>query len=585
MPLQITVGQHSEAGRKSLNQDFHGLALPQEPQRSAKGIAIALADGISSSEVSHLASAAAVRTFLDDYYCTSDAWSVRTSALRVLAATNSWLYSQTQAGAGRFDKDLGHVCTFSALVLKSQTAHLFHIGDSRIYQVHGRSLEPLTQDHRTSRGEGRSYLARALGLAAQVDVDCRSLPLAVGDVFVLATDGVYEHLSAEALTGAIEACAHDLDQAARNIVALALAAGSNDNLTVQIVRIDALPAPEAAEHRQQLAGLPIPPPLEPRSTLDGYRIVRELHASSRSHVYLAWDETVGAEGRSPVVIKTPSVDLADDPAHLERFMLEEWVARRIDSPHVLKPCPPDRPRSALYVVMEYVEGQTLAQWMRDHPQPSLDAVRALVTQVARGLRAFHRMEMLHQDLRPQNVLLDATGTARLIDFGSATVAGLMELAPHQALGEAKDEGLPGDLAYTAPEYFLGEGGSTRSDQYALGVLAYQMLTGRLPYGTRAAQVRGPTDRRKLAYDPATGVRRDLPAWVDEALRVAVHPDPDRRHGDLDEFLHALHHPSPAFLARRQPPLVERHPVAFWKGLSLLLGLALVASVAARALGH
>lgn len=576
MPLRIAVGQHSDKGRKDTNQDFHGLVMPREPQRSTKGIAIALADGISSSEVSHLASQAAVKTFLDDYYCTSDAWSVKTSALRVLVATNSWLFSQTQQGQGRFDKDRGHVCTFSALVLKSTTAHLLHVGDTRIYQVHGRSLEQLTQDHRVQVSPGQSYLGRALGIDSHVEVDYRTVPLSLGDTFVLATDGVYEQVPPEVITASIARHAGDLDAAAREIVAEALARGSEDNLTVQVVRIDELPAPQADELRRQLAQLPLPPQLEPRSVFDGYRIVRELHASARSRVVLAVDEATD----TPVAIKTPSVDLHGDAAHLERFLLEEWVARRIDSPHVLKPCPPTRERSHLYVVMEYVEGQTLAQWMVDHPRPSVEAVRALIDQVAKGLRAFHRLEMLHQDLRPQNVILDATGTARIIDFGSATVAGLMEMAPAHA-----DSAVPGDLAYTAPEILLGDGGTTRSDQYALGVLAYQMLTGKLPYGVRAAQCRGRADLHKLAYESVLETRRDVPAWVDEALRKAVHPDADKRYEDLPEFVFHLQRPGKDFLARRRPPLIERHPVVFWKAVSALLAAGLVASLAWHAISR
>src|SRR3546814_13378075 len=96
MPNQLTisVGQHSDRGRKETNQDFHGIVIPAEPLLSSKGIAVALADGISSSDVSQIASESAVKGFLEDYYCTSDAWSVKTSAQRVLDATNSWLHAQ-----------------------------------------------------------------------------------------------------------------------------------------------------------------------------------------------------------------------------------------------------------------------------------------------------------------------------------------------------------------------------------------------------------------------------------------------------------------------------------------------------------
>ena len=109
-PLTLSIGQHTDKGRKPSNQDFHGAFVPREPQLSSKGAALALADGISSSDVSHIASETAVSAFLEDYYCTSEAWSVKTSAERVLGATNSWLYSQTQQSQGRYDKDRGYVC-------------------------------------------------------------------------------------------------------------------------------------------------------------------------------------------------------------------------------------------------------------------------------------------------------------------------------------------------------------------------------------------------------------------------------------------------------------------------------------------
>src|SRR6202046_3159915 len=123
--LQITVGQFSDRGRKAANQDFHGVLIPNEPLLSSKGIAIVLADGISSSDVSQVASESAVKSFLTDYYCTPESWSVKTSAQRVLAATNSWLYSQTRRSQNAYDNDKGYVCTVSAMVLKSTTAHIF----------------------------------------------------------------------------------------------------------------------------------------------------------------------------------------------------------------------------------------------------------------------------------------------------------------------------------------------------------------------------------------------------------------------------------------------------------------------------
>jgi serine/threonine protein phosphatase PrpC len=561
--LRVSVGQHSDQGRKAVNQDFYGWRAPEEPQLSSKGIAIALADGIGSSDVSQVAAEFAVMGFLDDYYSTSETWSVKKSVDRVLAATNSWLHSRTHDSQYRYDKDRGYVCTLSALVFKSTTAHVFHVGDTRVYRLQGSSLEQLTQDHRVRVAENESYLSRAVGFNPQLEIDYHSLEIERGDVFVLATDGVYEHVDAPFVAGAIRDAGGDLDRAARAIVEEAYRRGSDDNLTVQIVAVDDLPEHGGSGLHGQLARLAPAPLLEARAVIDGYRIVREIHASARSHIYLAVDPETDAL----VALKTPSTELQGDLEHLERFMMEEWIARRLNCPHVLKPCLRTRERRFLYVAMEYVEGQTLAQWMTDNPRPDLEKVRSIVEQIARGLQAFHRMEMLHQDLRPQNIMIDKTGTVKIIDFGSAWVAGVSERA-----SPLERSSILGTLQYTAPEYFVGNPGSERSDLYSLGVIAYQMLSGRLPYGAEAAKVRTRTAQRKLQYATVVRDELEIPAWVDAALRKAVNADPLERYETLSEFVYDLRHPNAAL--SRRTPLVERNPALFWKGVSVVLCVAL-----------
>jgi len=568
--LQLSIGQHSDKGRKEANQDFHGAMIPAEPVLGLKGVAVALADGISSSRLGRIAAESAVGGFLADYYCTPDSWSVKTSAQRVIAATNSWLDAQTRrtAHADEHDRDRGHVCTLSAVVVKSRTAHVFHVGDSRVYRVVGQSLEQLTTDHRIVMSSEQTYLARALGISAEVEIDYQAVELDRGDVLVLATDGVYEHVEPRLVVQTI-AEAPDLDVAAKQIVATAYERGSPDNLTIQIVRVDALPDGEAAELEAQ-TGLPLPPLPEPGALFDGYRIVRELHSSSRSHVFLAVDAEAAAE---PVVLKVPSIDLRGDPAYLRRFAMEEWVARRLDNPHLLKARSPARPRNWLYTVSEFVDGCTLTQWMVDNPRPGVEAVRGIVEQIAAGLQALHRKEMLHQDLRPENVMIDRTGTARIIDFGATRVAGIVESHPADA------NAILGTAQYTAPEYFLGEGGTTRSDIYSLGVIAYQMLSGRLPYGARMAQARTRQQQRQLAYASVLDDAREIPDWIDGALRKAVHPEPSRRYEELSEFLYDLRHPNRRLVDANPAALAERNPLLFWKALSAVLAAALLLMIA------
>ncbi len=557
--LAISIGQHSDKGRKEANQDFHGALIPVQPALGLKGIVVALADGISTSSVSRIAAESAIKGFLTDYYCTSDSWSVKTSAQRVIAATNAWLYSQTRRSQYAHDMDRGYVCTFSVLVLKSTSAHVFHIGDSRVYRMSGQSLEQLTNDHRIAISSEQSYLSRALGANPDVEIDYNMVAIERGDIFVLATDGVYEHAGPRFVASAIKEHAADLDGAARAIVAEAFNNGSSDNLTVQIVRIEDVPGAGAGEAIGPASNLPMPPMLEPRMLFDGYTIVRQIHGSSRSHIFLAIDSL----SNEKAVIKIPSIDLRDDPNYLKRLMMEEWIARRIDNAHVLKGSPHPRTKNFLYVVTEFVEGQTLTQWMIDNPKPDLETVRGIVEQIAKGLRAFHRKEMLHQDLRPENIMIDKTGTVKIIDFGSVRVAGVAETRPQDA-----GEDILGTAQYTAPEYFLGENGSMQSDLFSLGVIAYQMLTGTLPYGAGIARARTRSQMGKLAYVPASVVRDDVPVWLDGALRRALNLDPRKRYEALSEFLNDLRNPNPNYL--RPTPLIERNPHLFWQGLAFAL---------------
>ncbi len=230
--LAATIGQFSAAGAKPENQDFHGAAVPDGAALVLKGIAVAIADGISPSPVSREAAETAVAALMTDYYDTPDAWTAETSARRVIAAANAWLCGQNR---GIEDLDRGHVCTLSALILKGREAHVLHLGDARIARVAGLSLEPLTEDHRAGQG---GHLDRTLGLHEDMQPDYRRVSVAPGDIFVLTTDGVHEHLAPGTI--ARIASSAEPDAAARALVEAALDRGSPDNLTAQVVRVDRL---------------------------------------------------------------------------------------------------------------------------------------------------------------------------------------------------------------------------------------------------------------------------------------------------------------------------------------------------------
>jgi serine/threonine protein kinase len=253
------------------------------------------------------------------------------NVLFILAAMNNWLYGQAYHLYGT---NKGLITTFSALVIKSTKAYLFHIGDSRIYRLRDGVLKCLTQDHRVQVSKEKQYLSRALGIELHVKIDYRELAVEEGDQFIFCTNGIYEYVS--------------------------------DNLI------------------------------------------------------------------------------------LESIIENDF----------------------LYSATEYIEGQTLRQWMNDNPKASLVETREIVKQIKNGLRAFHRMEMIHQDIKPENIMIDQHGTVKIIDFGSTKIAGLEEITTPM-----ERTNLLGIKNYTAPEYLLGYSGSVQTDVFSLGVIKLLLETG------------------------------------------------------------------------------------------------------------
>ncbi len=554
--LTISLGQSTDKGIKAENEDSLGAIIPDDEQLEHKGIAIAIADGMSGCDAGKEASEMSVRMFLDDYYSTADSWTVKKAVVKVMTAMNQWLYSQ---GQRNYDSGKGMVTTFSACVLKSQTMHLFHVGDSRIYRLRDNDFVQLTQDHRIQVSKNTEYLSRALGIDINLNIDYRTTPMEVGDIYFLSTDGVHDFLNDARLRALIQSNKTDFQKASEEIVGAAKEKGSDDNLSCQVFSIVALPEADKDEFYEKITRLPFPPELKEDCILDGYKIIRELNATSRSQVYLAQDTL--ADDFQKVVIKTPSVNYEDDPGYIDLFLQEEWVGKRLNSPHLIKTLGENRKKTLLYTVVEYIQGQTLKQWMVDNPQASIIQVRATLDQIARGLRCMHRMEMIHQDLKPDNVLIDKNNTVKIIDFGSTKIAGLAEVT-----SVIERQNIVGTASYSAPEYFQGHPGTRRSDIFSLGVIAYEMFTGKLPYGEISSEKAA---KKKFKYISARTHNPTVPEWIDSALKKATSPDPEKRYSLLSEFVADLAKPNNSLLNKPKQPLMERNPSIFWQAIALI----------------
>ncbi|GAA4893923.1 bifunctional protein-serine/threonine kinase/phosphatase [Ferrimonas pelagia] len=550
---KLSLGGHSIAGLKPENQDAFAARAGDPVQSYYKGQIAALADGVSSA--SHAAAAAqlAVCDFICDFQDTPPSWSTGRSAAKVLDGINRFMLSRSA--------EQQWLTTFSAVILKSHTAFLLQVGDSRIARLRDGKLEILTQSHQRQLGQ-RQVLTRALGADPHLEVDLSQTELEVNDLFLLTSDGVHDFISSQAFEKLLADAPlqTDLERLSRTLVKQALANGSDDNLSCLLVRVDALPDSDRASLDQALYQRRIPPVLKPGQKLDGFEILEVLHASPRSHLYRARDSATGQEW----ALKAPSANFEDDPLYLQAFIHEAWIGSQFRHPNLMKtqPAPADSP--FLYLLCEPIEGQSLRQWMQDHPKPSLAQCRPILTQAVSALRAMQRLDMVHRDLKPENLMIDHQGQLKLVDFGATAVASLSERADR-----LDEECAQGSAHYTAPESILALSADHRSDQFSLGVIAYEMLTGELPYPGKASKQK----REEWRYLNVQQHRSDLPYWLDEVLRRAVGVSPEQRYPAFSDLLTDLTQPSPALLQARQArPLLQRDPVRFWQWLALGLGL-------------
>lgn len=570
--IGLSTGQFTDAGPKPQNEDFLGVQTPTGSLLATKGIAACIADGVSAASAAKEASETAVRAFLSDYYETPESWEVKTAGQRVLTAINRWLFSQ---GQGHSSAEKGCVTTFTAVVFKSRTAHVFHIGDSRLYRLRGGSLEQITRDHASQVSARTHYLTRAMGISLHAKIDYHTLPLEPADLFLLSTDGIHDFLSQRELTAILSS--GNSPQTIAASLGQSVAATSDDNRSALVLRIDSLPDDDKDDVFRQLSALPFPPDLLPGQSIDGLMVERLISASPASQLYLVHDLN---DSHRPLVLKTPSVSFQDDPAYIERFALEEWIGLRADSPHLVKAIHRETPRRFLYYTLEPVQGPTLSEWIAENPSPPVESVVGIISGVVAGTRALHRKDTLHQDLKPENILIGADGIVKIIDYGSCRIGGIAEISTpfhrHSALGT---------LDFSAPEYRLGATATTRADLFSIALLTYHLLTGgRLPFGEKWPRARTLRDFHTLAYTSTTAFNPMVPFWMDATLRKALSILPESRHESMSEFLHHLSRPDPRLTTSGPLPLAQRNPLLFWKILTLLFFLAWIATLAWKASG-
>jgi serine/threonine-protein kinase len=267
----------------------------------------------------------------------------------------------------------------------------------------------------------------------------------------------------------------------------------------------------------------------PSEVAGRYRLDSRLGAGGMSTVFKAQDTVL----ERPVAVKLLAEHLAQDDAFVARFRREALAAARLQHPNIVQvfDSGQDAESSRHYIVMEYVDGPSCADLLRQHRMFDADDTVRIVRDACHGLDYAHRAGVIHRDVKPGNLLVsNESGTTKLADFGIAKAAEQTRITQVGAV--------LGTAAYLSPEQASGEEAGAASDIYSLGVCAYQFLAGRLPheYGSLTELA---LKQQQERVPPITDFREDVPASLDQAIRACLERDPARRYSNALDMATAL----------------------------------------------
>ena len=270
--------------------------------------------------------------------------------------------------------------------------------------------------------------------------------------------------------------------------------------------------------------------LHPGDVLDQYQIENLVARSGMASIFRATDSRTG----TTVALKIPHPQAEADVAFFERFKREQEIGQTLDHRYVMKVLE-NREATRVYMVMEWLEGRLLREILfEENKLPAKRAV-GLTRKICEALDYVHRHGIAHRDLKPENIMVDERDDIRLIDFGIAGKQGSRRLT----FGKLSE--LMGTPDYISPEQVNGKRGDCRSDIYSVGVILYEMLTGKLPFqGPNAFAIMN--DRVLNNPIPPREVEPSISPELQEIIYRALEREPRNRYPTAREFAHDLEHP-------------------------------------------
>ena len=553
--MKVSIASLSSAGPvRQANEDSIAFWQPEDlEERQQRGSISVVADGVGGHGNGHIASRMAVDVALQKFREASLSVSPKQLIKEIFQEANIALYD---SGANESRK-VRMATTLSVCIFRNKELSIGHVGDTRVYLVRGETLKQLTSDHsytgmqvklrlitehEARASTMRSMLTRSVGNDPIVNCDFKEIKLMKHDRIAQCTDGLYCFMNDGELCEGVDRL--NMDEICPYLVALAERRGTDDNLSVQVVQVDQIDEPKyyrplSILQKPTIHTQTVTHEIQPGQTLDDrFQIHEVISRSGMASIFKATDSKTGGT----VAVKIPHLQFESDAGFFSRFQREAEIGKKLHHPNILHFIDvPDQSRP--YIVMEYLEGRSLADMMNEiRPFPVADAVQ-IASRICDALAHMHENQIIHRDLKPQNVMICKDGTLRIIDFG---IAKSMEARRLTFAGFTSTMGTPD---YMAPEQVKGRRGDARTDIYALGAMLYEMTTGHVPF-------EGPNPfivmNSRLTGDPLAPRKRnpEIPPEIEEIILHAMEREPHKRYPSAAEMKAELDNPTSVVMTGR-----------------------------------
>jgi len=532
--MQISYASLSIPGPvRENNEDYVACWQPtDESGWRNRGAIMILADGVGGQHRGEVASRsacdAAVKTFLE-----SKPLAPPVAVLnQMFNAANIAVYDQNlhENAKGRM------ATTMTACLFRHNEVNIGHVGDCRAYIIQQGRIRRITNDHsyagvpfklglinveEAMNSDMRSVLTRSVGQEPMIRVDTHTIVVGRGDAIVLMCDGVWAQLNEGEILDVVNK--QSPQEACKVLVKMAERRGAEDNLSVQVTKIQGI------ERLSYYRGLPtiqkespaiMGSELEVGQVLDGrFKITDIISRSGMASIFKATDQT----NDTVVALKVPYMQFESDPGFFQRFQREQAIGKVLKHPYILRFIDDESlNKSRPYIVMEFLDGQTLGHLMHTiRPMPQADALR-IASRICEALHYMHEHDVVHRDLKPDNIMICSDGSIRIMDFGIAK----LESARRLTFGAFTPA--MGTPDYMAPEQVKGRRGDQRTDIYSLGAILYEMVTGSAPFeGANPFMIMN----ARLTGDPiAPRAKNDkISPQVEEIVLHAMARNPDERY--------------------------------------------------------